>query len=62
MNLIFEPNDGSLTRVTVGMGMIFPMGDPHRIPMGSTWGFPQDSYGNGMGMGIEISFPRQSCL
>ena len=36
----------------------FPRGDPHWIPMGILWGFPQELYG----MGIEISFPRQPCL
>ena len=29
---------------------------------GSPWVFPQKSCGNGMGMGMEIPFPRQSCL
>ena len=29
---------------------------------GSPWGFPQKSCGNGMGMGMEIPFPRQPCI
>ena len=42
---------------THGIGnMIFSCGDPH---MDSVWGFPQKSCGNGMGMGMEIPFPRQ---
>ena len=31
------------------------------FPWRFLWGFPQDSYGNGMGMGTEILFPRQPC-
>ena len=29
--------------------------------MGILWEFPQKTCGNGMGMGIEIPFPRQPC-
>ena len=49
----------------------YPYGDIHmEIHMGisiwgstcgSPWGFPQKSCGNGMGMGMEIPFPRQAC-
>ena len=49
--------------------MIFSCGDPHmdihmgisiwRSIWGSPWGFPQKSCGNGMGVGVEIPFPRQ---
>ena len=37
---------------------------PVEIPTGFLWEwrFPQDSYGNGMIMGIEISFPRRPWL
>ena len=43
----------------------YPHMDPHMdIHMGisiwrSIWGFPQKSCGNGMGVGVEIPFPRQ---
>ena len=38
------------------------MGIPTGFLWGFPWRFPQDSYGNGMGMGAEIPFPRQPCL
>ena len=31
------------------------------VSCGFLWVFPQKSCGNGMGMGIEIPFPRQPC-
>ena len=37
----------------------FPYGNPKGIPSGNPVGIPQKTRGNGMGMGIEIPFPRQ---
>ena len=62
--------------IPMGWENLFPVGIPIRIPMGILWeypsescwnlvgiliGIPQDSYGNGLGMGTEIPLPRQPC-